>query len=503
MAIETKVQGGSSTAGQANVDTNYNVQVNLPYGTQGGGITKAGFSTVAFEIDAGDVTGTRYVRAGEVSDDYRLRVGIDQIQFNHSFEGTNIARDRIQQNDTTMTAAQASGFLSINSGNATASGNACNIRTYRTFPLFASYSVYVDMWLREANYNATNAISEWGLGYATSTTAPTDGIFFRRNQSGVLKGVVSLAGTETEVTIDTTNVTPRDNVGTYDPNEVNHFLILEHGDDIEFWINDILVGTIDVPATGGMATSSSSQPLFGRVYNSGVASAARRVEFGFLGVSYGDMHTSKTWGHVIAGMGGGAYQIQPGTASGPTVTRGAGSTGHPTSATARAAGTWTATSAPATNSLGGQWLSPAISTLTSEADYPVFSYQNILGTNAIPGKTLYVTGVRWGKTVATAAASTNSINLNFIVGVGGTSSATTQTEAAAVVASRTIMLDTIPFKATTAIGDYVEGGNMDFFDAPLVVYPGCFLVFIVRPFGTVTSNTLTVVSTVAFSGYFE
>ncbi len=54
-----------------------------------------------------------------------------------------------------------------------------------------------------------------------------------------------------------------------------------------------------------------------------------------------------------------------------------------------------------------------------------------------------------------------------------------------------------------AIGDYVEGGNMVFGHAPLVVYPGCYITFIVRPAGTVTSNTLSVIGSVAFTGYFE
>lgn len=131
------------------------------------------------------------------------------------------------------------------------------------------------------------------------------------------------------------------------------------------------------------------------------------------------------------------------------------------------------------------------------------AYLNPAGTATLPGKTLYITGVKWGKTVATAAASTNSININYIVAVGGTAANTSTAEAAAAVAPRGIMLDTIPFKATTAIGDFVEGGAMDFSEGPLVVPPGCYVMFIARPYGTVTSNTLTVVSTVAFSGYHE
>jgi len=66
---------------------------------------------------------------------------------------------------------------------------------------------------------------------------------------------------------------------------------------------------------------------------------------------------------------------------------------------------------------------------------------------------------------------------------------------------RGAVVDVVPFKAAAVIGDYVEGGSMEF-DSPLVVYAGCTLHWIVRPVGTVGSNTLTVTSTVAFNGYF-
>jgi hypothetical protein len=61
----------------------------------------------------------------------------------------------------------------------------------------------------------------------------------------------------------------------------------------------------------------------------------------------------------------------------------------------------------------------------------------------------------------------------------------------------------ITVTAAAAVGDYVEGGSMEFGHAPLVIYPGCYIAFIVRPAGTVTSNTLSVIGSVAFTGYFE
>lgn len=496
-----KLANGTAASAEMTVDTDGNAHVVTPVDE-----SQAGFVTLSSEIDAGDVLGSRYQKALEVTEDFRLRVGMDSVLFNHGFEGTVIARDRIQQNDTTATCAQTTGQLTLNSGNSVTSGQGTNIRTYRTFPRLGSFSTYGEVWAQVGNPTATNAVTEWGFGYCSGVTAQlTDGVIFRIISGGSLRAVVINNSVDiSAVDITTTNIPSRDGAGSFDLTETNHYVVQVHNDEVDFWINNVLVAHIDTTSAYGSPSSSSQLPLMARTYNSGAASAARTLALKFLNVSLGEVNSTKPWSHQMAGSGGGAYQIQPGTTSGPNVTRGAVTTaGWPNSAQARAAGTWTATTAPATNSLGGQWVSPAISTLTSEADYPVFSYLNPVGTVTLPGKTLYITGVKYGNTVATAAASTNSINLNFIVGIGGTSSATNQTESANVVATRGTVIDVIPFKSTAVVGDYVPGGFVDFSNGPLVCAPGTYVQFIVRPYGTVTSNTLVVNGTVAFIGYYE
>lgn len=496
-----KIANGTAASAEQTVDTNGNAHVVTPTD-----IDLAGFTALASEIDDGTVLGTRYLKGLELTEDYRLRIGMDSILFNHSFEGTVIARDRLQQNDNTMTSAQTTGQITLNSGLSTTTGQGTNFRTWRTFPLFGSYSTYGEFWAAIGNPTATNAVTEWGFGFCSGVTAQmTDGVIFRIIGGGTLRAVVinnSVDIATADITI--TNIPARDGSGSFDLTETQHYVIQVHNDEVDFWINNVLVAHLDTVSTYGAPTQSSYQPIMVRTYNAGATSSARTFVWRFLNVGQGEIASNKPWGHQMCGSGGGAYQIQPGTTSGPNVTRGAvASAGWPASVTARAAGTWTATSAPAVNSLGGQWVSPAISTLTSEADYPIFSYLNPVGTATLPGKTLYITGVRWGKTVATAAASTNSINLNYIVGVGGTTSGTAQTEAATVLATRGIVVDTIPFKSTTAVGDYVDGDFMSFEQSPLVVPTGQYVQWIVRPYGTVASNTLVVHGTVAFTGYYE
>lgn len=496
------LDSGSNAAGKANVGSNadaaYALSVNLPATD-----TSAGFASMVAENDDGTVTGTRYMKALELSEDFRLRTGEDQTMFNMDFAGTTIAQAHIQQNLSTMTAAQASGFLSLNSGNATASGNAANIRTYRTFPIYGTFPLYCELWIREGNPTATNAISEWGIGYVSGTSAPTDGVFFRRSSGGQLNGVLCYNSSEVVTTITTTSVPSRDGAGSYDATECNHYLITIHNDECEWWINDQLVLKVAIPATSPIPVSAANQPMFCRVYNSGVASAGRRVEIGFVNISMGDQDTNKPWSHIVAGMGGGAYQVQPGNTSGGTVLRTAAANGWPASATAKTSGTWTATSAPAENALGGRWLTPAISTLTSEADYPVFAYLNPAGTSTLPGKTLYITALRVGEFVAQAAASTNAISLFFAAAVGSTAAATSTADGAATVGPRIVPLGGTGFGATAAIGDVRSGFDVDFSGGPLVVPPGTYFHFIVRPVGIVTSNTLTVGSSLTVVGYFE
>ena len=492
-----QIKSGNSSAGLANVSETYELQVTTPQ-TE----ANAGFVQLSAESDPGDVLGTRTVIPLEASDDFRLRVGIDQTIFNSGFEGTTIRTDNFNQSLLTMAAAQASGYFSINSGNATANGNYLILSSRRTIPLYGTYPTYIDMWIREANPNATNAVSEWGIGYAATTAAPTDGVFFRRNGSGVLKAVVNYNGVETEETIDTTNVTPRSNVGTYDAAECNHFLIVIHNDIVNFWINDILVSTIECPDTNPLPISASAQPFFFRVYNSGVASAGRRIEIGFINASIGDQTNNKPWPHAMCGLGGGSYVTQQGNSTAGTVTRTNGAHGWPASATARIAGTWTATSAPALNSLGGMWTSPAISTLTSDADYPVFAYQNPAGSASLPGKTLYVTGIRVGEAYVAAAASTNAIQLTYIVTPGASSATTSTVEGVSGIGHKAIVVGSHGFSSSEAIGNFKAGFEMRF-DSPLVIPPGMFFTFIVRPFGTVTSNTLVINCSLAVNGYFE
>ena len=492
------ISGGSNTGNKVNVDANYNLNVVTPQTEE-----QAGFTQMSSEVDGGDVLGTRTVRAVEVSHDYRVRVGSDQPLYNLSFEGINIPQAHLQQNTASMNIGQANGFLVINNSAVSASGANANIKTYRTFPLLGSYPTYVDMWLREGNDTATNAVSEWGLGYVSGTTDPQDGIFFRRLAGGQLQAVMNFSGSENASNITVTNLSSRDGVGMYSPSETNHYLISNHNDDVEFWINDILVSRIATPSNQGGPTSTSTLPLFARVYNQAAASDGRRIEIGFIQVAGGDVVTNKPWSHQMAGAGASSYQNQPGQASGPTVLRTANVNGWPASATPKTTTAWAANTGPADPSLGGRWLSPAMSTLTTETDYPLFSYLNPSGSANNAGKTLYVTSARIGETSVVANAAVNAMTLFYCVAGGSTAASFATSDTVNTVGPRIVPAGSQTFSPLATTGTMNSGFDVNLTQAPLVVPPGTYFHVVCRPVGTVATNTLVVQGSVTITGYFE
>jgi hypothetical protein len=499
-----KLQGGNNSSNLANVNSLQELEIVMPVT----GLTAAGFVQLSTEVDAGDVTGYRSVIALESSNDndYRLRVGVDQSIFNSTFEGTVALTTQFQNTSTIMGNAQANGFFNLNSGLVTTSAGAAYMRTWRQFPTYGTYPIYVDMWIREANYDATNAISEWGLLFLTTQTTQQilDGIYFRRTSGGQLYGVVTTNAIDMEVLILMTgNVPSRDGDGLYDPVKSNHYLITSHNDVVRFWINDVLVGEILCPASQSTYTGSSNVPVGFRVLNTNTASAGRQISVGFVNVGLGDQNVNKPWSHALCGMGAGAYQTQQGNAVGPTVVRGINSSGHPTSGTARIAGTWTATSAPTLNSLGGLWTSPAMSGLTTDADYPVFTFLNPAGTAALPGKTLYVSGVRIGETSVTVGATLNPMFLSYIVMADSSGLNTGTTDTATSTSGKSTVIGGQGFSANDIVVGTTKAGFAMDFNSPLVVSPGKYLTVVVRTLGNVAGNTLVVSGSVAVSGYFE
>lgn len=468
---------GNTSGNVAEVDANNNIKVNGPI-TE----VQAGFAAMTSEVDAGTVTGTRYNKAPEVSDDFRMRVGIDTQLFNETFVGTTINTALWSNPLTTMTTVVSNGFATLNAGGSVAAAAVAQLRTYRHFPCYKQYSTYAEMELQLTQAAQTNNRCEWGLFLASGTAAVTDGVFFRLAETGQFYGVMSMNGVETQTSALTLPA-----VGT-----TNSYLIYVHSQGVEFWINNILYADLPNPAAQGSTTASMNLPLAFRCYNINATSAAQAMKVGNVNVSLADMANNKPWGHVIAGTGGHSSQGQSGGTMGSTALMS-------NAATAAAAALSNTTAAAGNIGLGG--IIKVLPTLTAGTDGIVCSYQVPLGTAALPGKSLYITGVAIDGVVTTVFAG-GPVIYSYGIAYGHTAVSLATTESGTTKAPRRLPIGMQSYAATAAVGAQGTRLQDDYTCSPIVVHPGEFIQITARNFGTVTT-TGDITLTIAITGYWE
>lgn len=468
-----------SSSNLASVDTNNNLQVNTPSDPD-----ISGFVNLAAESDPGDVTGNRKVIQLEASDDFRLRTGTDQTFFNEYFPGTTLNNNVWNQVNLTMANAVANGFNTLNSGLSVASGVYSVLRTWRHFPVYMSFPTYCEIDLQYTALTVGN-VMEWGLGLAATNLAPTDGAFFRITSTGEFRAVLNTNGTEQQ-SGDLVSVLPP--VGV-----MNDYLIVLSEKGAEYWISDVLVATINRASAAASSTAAMNLPLFVRTYNSAITALANTVKVGYVNISLGDMYTGRKWEYVMAGSGGMAYQAQSGAAAGTT-------TALLTNSLAAGAGVaMTNTTAALGSGLGGQFATQP--TLAAGTDGIVSSYQVPVGTAAIPGKSLYITGVRVQGAVTTTLTG-GPVLYAYSLAYGHTLVSLANPETIGTSKSpRRIALGFETFPATAAAG--VVGASVYMaFNSPICVQPGEFIQLVAKNLGTVTSGGV-IVLLVSFDGFFE
>jgi hypothetical protein len=305
--------------------------------------------------------------------------------------------------------------------------------------------------------------------------------------SGVFRCVVNTGGSEI-VSDDLIASFP-----TY--GTTNDYLVVLSEKTVEFWINDVLVSTLTRQSTAGATTASMNLPLFIRNYNSGVTSTAQLIKVGYVNVSQGDLNTNKPWSHVIAGAGGMAYQNQTGAGS-------FGSAGNLTNSQGTAStAAMTNTTAALGTGLGGQF--STFPTLAVPTDGILSSIQLPAGTATVPGKSLYITGVKVHGAVTQLLVG-GPVLYAYTLSFGNTavSLATTETNGT-VKAPRRIALGFETFAANAAVG--VLGsptGCYMAFNSPVVVQPGEFVQVTAKNLGTVTTGGI-ITFLVTFDGYLE
>lgn len=474
------IDTGGSTAGKANVNSSYDLQVALPDATTP---SRVGAVRLFSENDPGSITGTGYLKSPETSSDYRLRVGIDSVwdDDNFNYVAQNFNKHKYTSNTLTMT--WAGGFLNTNGASVTTTGTGCQLQTYRHFPLQGGGGMYSETAMALTNNPVTNWTLDFGqfLPAAASTSIPLDGTYFRINSSGVF-GVVNNNGTE-----------QTSSVFTFTPviGRVYKYNISISDTEVEFWIDDVLYGEIPKPTGTGSVFYAGSAPFAIRHHHTGVTSAVIQAKFANYTIGMADMDNSRLWATNKAGQGLSGTNTPSGGA--------AGMTANNVNSTVPATATLSNTAA-GYPTLGGNFVFAAVA--GAETDYALFAYLNPAPTTGITGRNLVIRGAWvhvWNQVVAVATTPTI---MQWSIAVGSTAVSLATVDGAATRLPKRLSLGAQSFPIGSVVG-YMPPAVDTNMDAPLVVEPGTYVHIILRmPLGTATA-TETFRGTVGVNAYWE
>jgi hypothetical protein len=498
------IDTGSSATGKANVDSNFNLQVNLPTTSSQAGYIQGSYTPVA--------AATRVVKVNEDGQFYAAEAR--QI-FHGDFNAvTTVQSAKWGTNATTMTkAVQTNGFMRLNASAITTTTTGIAIYSNRVVTLENGYDYRVRFQLRHVNATATNKQIDAGLGYyafaAGQAAATNEFIGFRWTTTGGLLGVLETseggaAGAQT-VNINS-NVPYADNVS-----KEYELVITEL--EVQFWVDGAYQARIVKPTTMYGTIKGVSLPFMFRIFNSGAASAActpdiAQISIIKVGADDGQSHPSR-----MAAMDKSSYYQQPDIQTTATLTHNLPASGAvPTAAT----GSNTASVLNTTAQMGGFYrMNGASVSGTAHQTIWVAGYQN----PAIPttagvannARNFYVTGI----TVTPVFVSTVLVGGPFgaiwfaCIGSTALTSATTDADGTTAVAQKTDRL--VPLGKATGFAAAAAVGTVDIgtaesttqFSTPLVIHPGEFLKIGWRVlFATaVTSGTLD--GAVGINGYWD
>lgn len=463
-----QIQGGSNTAGVANVDATFNLAVNPPMDE-----ATAGHVAASHEVDAGTVTGARLVRSTETTEDYRLRAGMDQVLWSDWFTATAVNSANYIQAVTTMTVTQTGGYLTLNAGASTASGAVARITTWTTFNLRSSGGLSFRCRAQLLESPIASNVCEWGLFYASGVTDPTDGALFRVNAARELRCVLYANGVEQQ----SAALDYDDLVG---PSVTANFAIDLHPSGATFWIDDVMVARFsDVSSVGPIG--AGSVPITFRTYNTAITGTAQQLRVTFVAVDQADVHQTIDAVGAICRAGGHGSQGQTGWTM--------GSTASYVNSTNPTPGALSNTAA-LVGGLGGQFAFNAAA--AAATDGIVVSYQNLLGSATLTGRSLMIRGVKISTVNMGAAVATTATTLAWSLAYGHTavSMVTAEALASSTKAPRRVPLGIQTWAVGAAIGQQPQCGDLYMaFAAPIAVNPGEFIAVVAKFLvGTATAS---------------
>lgn len=432
------------------------------------------------ENDDGTVMGSVYVKSPETDDDFRLRTAQETILEQETFNYTSQNTGKHVYRNTTMTNAWTANGLQTNSTSITTVTTGTSFQSIAFYPLHGISSTYIKTSASfSTNAAVTNTTIDFGMFLNNTTTpyAPTDGVYFRYTSAGLF-GVINFNGTEVSTSAFTTDGTTLwvPTTGTK-----YGFLIVVTESYVEFWINDQLVGEIQIPVSQGQPFQSASLPYSVRhAIAVGAASAVLQFLVSDVVISLGGPNITDRLS-VIGNRILGSYQGLSGGTMGSLANY--GNSSGPTSA----AGSNTAANV---SGLGGQGAINAAA--TANTDFIMTSYQVPAGTTSIQGRRLVVRGCKISCANLGAAVATTATTCAFSIAFGhnAVSLATTETAASQTKAPRRIAMGFMFWPVGAVIGATPQNGDLYMnFDSPIYVNPGEFIATVMKfVVGTATAS---------------
>lgn len=488
------IDTGSSTAGKANVDSNYNLMTNSPgYSAtgviQGGGPQNSGATGIYSVNDEGTITGARNVKSPKTSLNRRLRVGIDTMLFNDTFNALTQNTNIWAYTFATMTASQpGAGTVNFGTVQGTASSHGAFMRTFQYFPVVGKASLAAKFTC--GVFNATLvANEEWRIGFGLPTvagTAPTDGVWFLLSTAG-------LFGKTFYNNVETTSASLATlasfTVGT---NYVLEIIIGEQ--NVEFWRNGILLGILPNAAANGQPFQQATLPLFMQKLCTGSVTNTNTMRVSDINVYLSDIATNKDWNGQLATAGQGGNVGQNGHTQGKT------SLWANNAAPTAVALTNTAA---AFTGLGG--IVAVLPTLAANSDGKLITFQNPASTINISGRNLLIKGVTIKGAVSVILAG-GPVIYAFALAYGHTATSLATPETGSFItatthAPRILPLGIESYAATAAVGTIGTGASVEW-DVPIVVRPGEFVDIVARNIGVVTT-TGAITYVISYDAYWE
>lgn len=382
-------------------------------------------------------------RMGNIITGYQTLLALDVI------EGTNINSWLWTQSTTTMTIAQTTGVLTLNSGAITTTTTSAIITSNKQLPIINQAETTLSF--KASISQTTNAVQELGFGAPVGTTAIiNNGAFFRISSSSTIHVVTSFNGTETVSA----------SLSTLSTTSYYIFEIAIGDNGARFIIEDDngipLVDTSQsYPLTIGQVSSTSHLPAFARVYTSGAAGAAPQIKIAsFQAWQYG-INTSRDFSSQLAGAGRNS-NINPTTFA-------------QTAQLAAAAAPTTSTPANTTcayTTLGGEF--SLNSTASSENLLGVFGFQ------APSPYQLNITDLQMNPPIVTTVLTATANIQEWCLMVASSNNPSAAT-------GQRYPLGIFTAAASAAVGTVYNGQPLiKNFTTPIVVLPGQFLLVLVK-----------------------